>query len=68
MRTFLFCFSNSDFFSRQKNLFKMGDEYDENEFEEDFGDADEPGNVDVDVVHLRGQKLVFIFLWIYVIQ
>ena len=46
----------------------MGDEYDENEFEEDFGDADEPGNVDVDVVHLRGQKLVFIFLWIYVIQ
>jgi hypothetical protein len=24
----------------------MGDEYDENEFEEDFGDADEPGNYD----------------------
>ena len=24
----------------------MGDEYDENEFEEDFGDADEPGNVE----------------------
>ena len=45
MRTFLFCLSNSDFFSRQKYLLKMGDEYDENEFEEDFGDADEPGNV-----------------------